>query len=155
MLRSGDVVLASAGMISARGPRIVGLRLMTALHRRGRLGRCAGGVGFTIVTALVALILVPAVMATNVPATELDVADPAFFGLSFENVTFDTSDGVTLSAWYIPSTNHAAVVIRHGAGSTRSDVLPQTLVLAHHGYGVLSRSASPARSNVPPPRRSC
>jgi pimeloyl-ACP methyl ester carboxylesterase len=138
ILRSGDVVLASSGMISL----LAGLALLvcgatTLLRRRGRVGRCAGGLGLMIVTALIALIFVPAVMATNVPATDLDKEDPAFFGLSFENVTFDTSDGVTLSAWYIPSTNDAAVVIRHGSGSTRSDVLPQTLVLAHHGYGVL------------------
>jgi pimeloyl-ACP methyl ester carboxylesterase len=142
MLRSGDVVLASAGVISL----LAGLALLicgatTVLRRRGRLGRFAGGLGFMIVTGLVALIFVPAVMATNVPATELDDEDPATFGLSFENVTFDTSDGVTLSAWYMPSTNDAAVVLRHGAGSTRSDVLPQAMVVARHGYGVLLADA--------------
>jgi pimeloyl-ACP methyl ester carboxylesterase len=48
---------------------------------------------------------------------------------------------VTLSGWYIPSTNEAAVVIRHGSGSTRSDVLRQAVVIASHGYGVLAADA--------------
>ena len=33
--------------------------------------------------------------------------------------------------------NHAAVVLLHGAGSTRSSVLDHAVVLANHGYGVL------------------
>ena len=50
---------------------------------------------------------------------------------------FITSDGVTLSGWYLPSTNGAAVVLLHGASSTRSAVLDHAAVLAKHGYGVL------------------
>ena len=42
-----------------------------------------------------------------------------------------------LSGWYIPSSNRAAVVVLHGAGSTRSGVLDHAVVLARHGYGVL------------------
>ena len=37
----------------------------------------------------------------------------------------------------MPSTNGAAVVLLHGAGSTRSNVLDQAAVLARHGFGVL------------------
>jgi dienelactone hydrolase len=92
-------------------------------------------------TALVALTFVPAVMATNVPATYLDRETPATYGLPYESVSFETPDGVTMSAWYVPSTNNAAVVIRHGSGSTRSNVLRQSVVLAHHGYGVLLADA--------------
>lgn len=142
VLRSDDVLLASAGVLTL----LAGLALLisgasTMLRDRGIWVRCVGALGITIVTSLVALIFVPAVMATNVPATELDDQTPAAFGLSFENVTFNTSDGVSLSAWYIPSTNGAAVVVRHGSGSTRSDVLEQTVVLARHGYGALLADA--------------
>ena len=42
-----------------------------------------------------------------------------------------------LSGWYVPSRNGAAVVLLHGAGSTRSAVLPHAVVLADHGFGVL------------------
>jgi pimeloyl-ACP methyl ester carboxylesterase len=78
-----------------------------------------------------------AVAATNVPRTPLGSATPADFGLSYADVRFPASDGVTLSGWYVPSRNRAVVVVTHGAGSTRSSVLEQAAVLAEHGYGVL------------------
>jgi pimeloyl-ACP methyl ester carboxylesterase len=46
-------------------------------------------------------------------------------------------DGTTLHGWYLPGTNSAAVVVRHGAGSQRFDAAAQAAVLARHGYGVL------------------
>jgi pimeloyl-ACP methyl ester carboxylesterase len=44
---------------------------------------------------------------------------------------------VTLSGWYVPSGNGAAVALLHGAGSTRSAVLPHAAALARRGFGVL------------------
>ncbi len=81
--------------------------------------------------------LVAAVYATNVPRPALGRATPADRGLAYENATFVTSDGVTLSGWYLPSRNRSAVVLLHGASSTRSNVLDQAVVLARDGYGVL------------------
>ena len=78
-----------------------------------------------------------AVYVTNVPRPSLGALTPADRGLRYQDATFVTSDGDTLSGWYIPSTNRAAVVLLHGASSTRSSVLNQAVVLAHHGYGVL------------------
>jgi uncharacterized protein len=78
-----------------------------------------------------------AVLATNVPRPALGRATPADRGLSYVNATLRTSDGVSLSGWYVPSTNKAAVVLLHGASSTRSAVLDHAVVLARHGYGVL------------------
>ncbi|TCN31195.1 serine aminopeptidase S33 family [Kribbella orskensis] len=57
--------------------------------------------------------------------------------MSFSEVRFATSEGVSLAGWYIPSRNRAAVVLVHGAGSTRSSALEHAVVLARHGYGVL------------------
>jgi len=37
----------------------------------------------------------------------------------------------------VPSRNRAAVVVLHGSGTTRSNVLDQAAVLAKHGFGVL------------------
>ncbi|WP_112237764.1 alpha/beta hydrolase [Kribbella monticola] len=91
-----------------------------------------------LATALVALSsLGQAVAATNVPRTDLGDLTPADYGLPFSEVGFTTADGVPLAGWYLPSANRAAVVLRHGAGSTRSDVLAHAVVLAGHGYGVL------------------
>lgn len=53
------------------------------------------------------------------------------------DVEFPASDGTPLAGWYVPSRNGAAVVLLHGAGSTRSNVLDHAVVLARRGYGVL------------------
>ncbi|HET6986052.1 MAG TPA: alpha/beta fold hydrolase [Kribbella sp.] len=78
-----------------------------------------------------------AVAATIVPPTTVGSATPADRGLTFADVTFPTADGVALAGWYIPSRNRAAVVMLHGAGSTRLSALDHAVVLAQHGYGVL------------------
>lgn len=85
-------------------------------------------------------ILTPGILATNVPPTEIDDV-PADVGLDAEDVVFTTADGVELAAWWIPSEDGAAVVVRHGAGSTRSDSLQVAEVLAGNGYGVLVTDA--------------
>jgi len=87
--------------------------------------------------ATAALSIGQAVAATNVPPTPLGSTTPADSGLTFADVTFPTTDEVALSGWYVPSRNRAAVVLLHGAGSTRSSVLDHAAVLAQHGYGVL------------------
>jgi pimeloyl-ACP methyl ester carboxylesterase len=100
-----------------------------------------------VVPALLAALFVSvwtlgqATLATNVPATEVGAAIPADRGLAYADVAFGTADGVTLRGWYVPSTNGAAVVLLHGAGSTRSNVLDHAAVLAGHGYGVLAFDA--------------
>ncbi len=78
-----------------------------------------------------------ATYATNAPHARPDRLTPGDLGLRADELHLRTSDGVTLAAWYVPSRNGAAVVVLHGASSTRSDVLPAAAVLARHGYGVL------------------
>jgi pimeloyl-ACP methyl ester carboxylesterase len=90
-----------------------------------------------LAAAVLVLSLAIAVAATNVPPTSLGAETPADRGLPFEAVEFPAADGVTLSGWYVPSQNGAAVVLLHGAGSTRSAVLDHAVVLAGNGYGVL------------------
>ena len=89
------------------------------------------------VVAITLLSLGQAIAATNVPRTSVGSTTPGDRGLSYRDVELHTTDGVTLSGWYIPSANHAAVALLHGAGSTRSSVLDHAVVLARHGYGVL------------------
>ena len=120
---------------------VAGIGLLLTGVVRSMRGRRWPGRSVVVITAIVftALVLViggPAVLATNVRPTEVDET-PADLGLEAEEVTFRTDDGVDLAAWYIPSANGAAVVARHGAGSTRSNVLAEAEVLARHGYGVL------------------
>jgi pimeloyl-ACP methyl ester carboxylesterase len=85
-------------------------------------------------------VLVPltmAVYATNAPHEPLGDRAPADLGLDAEVVTIASGDGTRLEAWYVPSANGAAVLLLHGSGSTRDDMLAPAVVLAEHGYGVL------------------
>ena len=56
----------------------------------------------------------------------------------FDDVTLTAADGVSLQAWYRPPENGAAIILLHGAGSSRQSVLPFAAMLARHGYGVLA-----------------
>lgn len=96
-----------------------------------------------LIMALVLLtwITTPAVMATNVPPIAAGKVNPTSYGVIAREVHFTASDGVDLAGWYIPSKNRAALVLRHGSGSTGADALAHALVLAGHGYGVLLTDA--------------
>jgi pimeloyl-ACP methyl ester carboxylesterase len=129
-LQAAAVVLIAAGLV------LVAEGTVLATRGRRRARRLASGATVLIATAVVTFVISPAVAATNVPRPGLG-ADPSNVGLSYEEVSLPTADGVDLAAWYVPSSNRAAVVLLHGAGSTRSDVLDQAVVLADAGFGVL------------------
>jgi pimeloyl-ACP methyl ester carboxylesterase len=85
--------------------------------------------------------LTPAVIATVVPPIRPGASTPTDYGIDARSVEYETADGVTIRAWYSPSTNGATVILRHGAGSDASTVLPQAGVLAGHGFGLLVTDA--------------
>jgi uncharacterized protein len=85
--------------------------------------------------------LAVAVYATHAPATPLSGRTPADLGLVYRDVTMRTRDGVLIAGWYLPSRNGAAVVVLHGSGSNRSNMIDHVAVLARHGYGVLAVDA--------------
>ena len=78
-----------------------------------------------------------ALAAVHPPHPALDAVTPD----GADVVEMVTDDGVTLEGWYFPSRNGAAVVLRHGAGSTRADALAHAQVLVEEGYGVLVTDA--------------
>ena len=138
LAKSGVHLLTVAGLLSLAG----GLVLLTwggvTLVRAARPWRRV-----VVVPALLAAVFVvmwsvsQAVAVTNSPRTSVGDTTPADVGLPYRDVEFETADGVTLSGWYMPSSNGAAIVLLHGAGSTRSSVLDHAAVLARHGYGVV------------------
>ena len=89
--------------------------------------------------ALAGLIVAVAVIAPFMAAygyTHLGravVPDPKLGGAEYENVKFETSDGLELEGWYIPSENGAAVIAFPGRSGPRQ----AASFLARHGYGVL------------------
>lgn len=62
---------------------------------------------------------------------------PADYGLVYEDVAFETADGLTLKGWYLPGSNGAAVMVLHGLGGNRLSMLGVAQGLAEAGYGVL------------------
>ncbi len=62
---------------------------------------------------------------------------PAERGLAYENVSFKTTDGLTLRGWYLKGENRAAVMIIHGLHGNRANNLDLGEKLVRHGYGVL------------------
>ncbi|MDD3857078.1 MAG: hypothetical protein PHP43_03415 [Methanoculleus sp.] len=56
----------------------------------------------------------------------------------FREVTIMTDEGIALESWYAPPKNGAAVILIHGAGSSREALWPYAAMLVRHGYGVLA-----------------
>jgi pimeloyl-ACP methyl ester carboxylesterase len=73
-------------------------------------------------------------MATHAPRWAIQESS---LGIALE-VAIETADGRELSAWYVPCTNRAAVLLSHGSGGSRERVAAHVRMLARHGYGVLA-----------------
>jgi len=54
-----------------------------------------------------------------------------------EDVVFRTAGGASLHGWFLPSRNGATIVLTHGSGADRTQLVPQAVALAHRGFGVL------------------
>jgi dipeptidyl aminopeptidase/acylaminoacyl peptidase len=129
-----EAVAGSAAALS--GLFLTAAGVVIGTRGRARLHRVAAGILTVFVALLVVSVLGVAVAGTNVPRPAIGES-PAGRGLAYESVTLSTDDGVAFAGWYVASTNRAAVVLLHGAGSTRSNVLDEAAVLAGHGFGVL------------------
>ncbi len=70
-----------------------------------------------------------AIVATERPSVPVKAVD---LGRPYEKVTLTTRDGLKLSAWYVPSLNHAAVITFPRQWTTE-----QARMLVKNGYGVL------------------
>ena len=119
-------------------PLLLGLAAVTlwrsrrtgdSLYRRypRRLLKLAGAV---IVVPLLALPMAIAYVSTHAARAEVP---PAQLGTPYEDVSLETSDGLELQGWYVPSSNGAAVIVFPGRSGTRK----QARMLARNGYGVL------------------
>ncbi|HEV2801351.1 MAG TPA: MFS transporter [Pyrinomonadaceae bacterium] len=67
---------------------------------------------------------------------------PATHGATFEPVAFTSTDGNTLSGWYLPASSAAGrrgvtFVLTHGLFRSRYEMLERGLALWREGYGVL------------------
>ncbi len=62
---------------------------------------------------------------------------PSDLDIPVEEVTFPASGGIRLASWFVPSTNGATIILLHGYGGTRVDMLWHARTLVKAGYGVL------------------
>ena len=90
----------------------------------------------TVLGALVAIVLtffVVAPIAFSHGYTHIGrTGAPPEIGIPHESVTIETSDGLELTASYVPSRNRAAIVVFPGASAVK-----EARILWRHGYGVL------------------
>lgn len=136
---SGLVPLVLAALSAAVQPRLAaGWRAALALAwapcaltagiadgiRHVAIDRLSGGGLFVVLPVCFALL---ATRHARDPVTAADLGRP------YEAVAFETSDGLRLDGWYVPSTNRAAVIVFPGRRGTVS----RARLLARHGYGVL------------------
>lgn len=54
-----------------------------------------------------------------------------------EQVEIRTDDGLLLRGWFAPGRDGSAVVLVHGLGANRSELLPEAALLLRRGHGVL------------------
>lgn len=72
----------------------------------------------------------------NPPRTRI-TSTPADYGVSYEEVTVTTTDGLKLVGWYLPGDNRATIIAQHGYMGNRESMLYEAVVLNRHGYSVL------------------
>jgi fermentation-respiration switch protein FrsA (DUF1100 family) len=110
-------------------------------HERGRHGQTARRRSLGRLVAIVATPLVLFYVVTPIGAalwaTHKFRTPIGSFAIPHQDVSFGTSDGPTLSGWYVPSHNGAAIVIVHGGGGDRDGARTHAAMLARAGYGVL------------------
>jgi uncharacterized protein len=87
-------------------------------------------VGALVAASIVVVPLSISYVVTHVARAEVPTAN---LGAPYENVEFETSDGLRLKGWYIESRNGAAVISFPGRASSQK----RAKMLANHGYGVL------------------
>jgi hypothetical protein len=89
-------------------------------------------IGFAGALVFVVLVL-PALMSYGYTHIGRAVVPDPNLGAPHQDVTLETSDGLQLQGWYVPSKNGAAVIAFPG----RKGPQRQTRMLVRHGYGVL------------------
>jgi uncharacterized protein len=118
-------VLLALGVWTLWGSRRVGDRLAVRYGRR---------LLKTVAVLVVAMVVVvPVAIAYVGSHVARAVVPEAHLGAAHETVELETSDGLRLEGWYVPSRNGAAVIVFPGRSGTQR----QARMLVRHGYGVL------------------
>jgi dipeptidyl aminopeptidase/acylaminoacyl peptidase len=71
------------------------------------------------------------------PNRRLPTSSPAAMGLAYSDIVLQTRDGLHLAAWSVPGPRTDALILIHGIGHNRDDVLPLARDLHARGYNLL------------------
>lgn len=94
----------------------------------------AASIGLVVFARMQAQVLV-------YPASVGPLYTPADFGLTnTEAVIATTTDGIAIAGWYAPPAESpgGAVILTHGIGAARDQMLPEARLLQDNGYGFLT-----------------
>ncbi len=58
-------------------------------------------------------------------------------GVKYDDVVFTSQDGWPLSGWFVPSRHGPTIILTHGLGGNRLDLMPAASLLIENGFGVL------------------
>jgi len=74
----------------------------------------------------------------KLPRLEME-STPEAYGLSFENITIISSDGISIKGWFVPyEGSDSTIILLHGWGANKGNILPNTYFLHHRGrYNLL------------------
>jgi len=102
-----------------------------------RLAKFSASASIVGALFLIAGLIYLHVKAFVVPRRVPPIHTPAEINLSYEDITFTTADGLTLSGWYIPGVQPNAVILVHGVNANREALLPEAKILAKADYHLL------------------
>jgi fermentation-respiration switch protein FrsA (DUF1100 family) len=114
-----------------------GWRLALIGVRHGWVRILTAVAGTLLVAQFVLLPVAFALDATFRLAATSTGRTPADVGLPYEDVRFESADGLTIAAWWLPTRAGDAVVVLPGAGSTRESALDHAALLHRAGLGAL------------------
>ena len=105
---------------------------------RKRAWQIVGGVAIAaVLLATVGAVRVSRRVLASLHPPRAHVAAPVGL-IGVGSVRFVTNDGIVIRGWYVPSRNHAAVILAHGWSGQRGQLLPEARLLAAHDYGILA-----------------
>ncbi len=96
--------------------------------------------GLTVITIAIAAVVVSVFFAWQLTGPQRKALKPipADFGYQIASVKFNATDGLTLAGWFVPYENsQRGVILLHGNGSTRSQMIGRAKFLRSRGYAVL------------------
>jgi uncharacterized protein len=114
---------------------------MAKVENFSRARRIGGIAAKGLILLGVLYLIASATMAYTIwrPVRRAVHTDPGKYGLTYETVSFASTDGITLRGWYIDTPGEHTVVVLHGSGSVKDNFISMEMskVLAGADYDLL------------------